>query len=874
MTSPLLETKFHIPAPRVEDVSRLRLLRVLENGLRAKHKLTLVSAPAGYGKTTLISAWLHSEKNSRKISWLSLDDGDNELIRFLSYWASNFHRVDQILGLESQHLLGTVQSLQPITVMDALINELAGFQHSIIVVLDDYHIINNPKIHETLEHFIEHQPANIHLIIITRQDPPLPLARMRARRQMTEIRAQHLRFTQEEAHQFFTQSMQLNLTEEATTALEERTEGWAAGLQLAGLALQNLTDPQGFIETFRGSHRYVLDYLAEEVIRQQGDEVRTFLTQTSVLDRFNANACSALTDRTDSQSMIDRLERSNLFVIPLDDERRWYRYHHLFADYLQSLLTKSELSVLYRKASTWHEANGLTSEAVRYALASSDMEFATDAIERALKEDATWSGFNLGVFTSWLEALPDQVLHIRPRLCLDAAHVFYAAGQLGRSESFISHAERSIERSPDREQVSALAMLYRGLIAAVRGEFQQAIEQITAARTRIPRENHLAHSSALYGMGQAYNGLGENDHAIECLLESSNEARSGGMLFPMVNSRCAAARLQVTQGRLSLAEQTCWDAIHYAENVRLPQLGLAWSLLGSIALERNNLVDAEKFLQDGLTLSREAHLNDDITWGLIYLARLRIAQGNSQDAIAAIQEAQNIVQAYGIPRLSLVISAHVAHMYLVTGQNQRGVEWAQEYTPLRGENPIDHAELTLARILMHSDKADDVTKILHSLLEKATPTGRVRTCIEAMALLGVFHHTKGDATNAVEWIGKALQLAEPEGYTRLFLDEGQPLLDLLPRARRFAPGLVDSIRSMEQAESKSRSVSSQQLPDPLSGQEIRVLNLIIAGKSNAEIADELVISIGTAKWHVHNVLQKLGAGNRAQAIARARELGQ
>lgn len=873
----LLAAKFHIPIQRSSLVGRPRLLNILQRGLEENRKLTLVSAPAGYGKTTIVAEWaagLRSgvAKTQTTTAWLSLDEADNEPTRFLRYFMTAFQQENRMLGIQARSLL-EMPNLPPLPhLFDDLLNDLAALDTPFVLILDDYHVIIHPAIRDVLEYFLDHQPAAIHLVLITRADPALPLARLRARRQMTEIRARDLRFTIDEARAFLGVA-NLPLAETALRALDERTEGWVAGLQLATLALQYQPDPANFIETFRGSHRYVLDYLAEEVLRQQGEVVRGFLTQTSILERFDAALCDFLTGRQDSRLIIAQLEQKNLFIIPLDDERRWYRYHHLFADYLRSLLTRAEQTALFKHASTWFQANKQASEAVRNALASSDMEFAADVIEWALQESTTWAAFDLGLYTSWLKALPDQALHTRPHLCLDAAHIFYAAGQLDRSEAYISQAERSFGSLPDQEQISALAGLYHGLITAVRGEFQQAITQITTAREHIPAENRLAHSSAFFSLGQAYYWMGENDRAIECYLRSSDEARAGEMLFPMVNSRCAAARLQVTQGRLRLAEQTSQQAIQYAENPQAPQLGLAWSLLGGIALERNNLADAERFLQTGLTLSRRAQLNDDITWGLIYLARLRVAQSNPQGAITTIQEAQNIVQAYGIPRLSHVIAAYVAHIQLITGRDQQALDWAREYKPIRGKNPVDHAELTLARVLLHFNKLDDVHDILNALLENAAQMGRGRTCIEAMTLYSWLNRAKGEAKNAVAWLEKALQRAAPENFVRLFLDEGAQLLELLPQARQSAPEFVDSIINAISTSPRLRPAPIEELPNPLSNQEIRVLKLIVNGKSNAEIAADLVISVGTAKWHVHNVLQKLGVGNRPQAIARARELG-
>ena len=876
MQTRFLETKFYIPSWREGGVTRLRLLERLQSGLIERRKLTLVSAPAGYGKTTLIAEWLWTIADNSQIAWLSLDESDNDLSRFLGYWVAAFDRVDESLGASAQTLLDMPQ-LPPLdSFLDGLINNLSALDDSILLVLDDYHLISNPKIHEALEYFLDHQPVQVHLAITTREDPPFPLARMRARGQMTEIRAHDLRFTPEEAGQFFNQSMKLHLTPQSVDDLEKRTEGWAVGLQLAGLALQSLPDPQKFIETFRGSHRYVLDYLAEEVLRQQGEEVRRFLAQTSVLERLNASLCNALTERSDSQTVLTRLEQSNLFIIPLDNERDWYRYHHLFADYLRTELNKSEAADLFKKSALWHEENDLVHEAVKYALASADADFAADVIERALDRHSTWSGGNVALLSSWLDVLPPQVFQSRPRLGLNSSRVLYLSGRFELAEQRINQTEQTLKSLPDTpelEQMLALAALYRGSIAAVHGDCEQAIEQITFAQSRIPRENHLAHARALFSLGVAYEIGEQTDTAVQNYLQSSDEAQSAGVLFLAINALGAAAQIQIKQGHLRLAEQSCHQAIQLAEGARIAPLGLAWSLLGGIALERNDIPSAEQYLQDGIPLSRQGGLVDDLVLGLAFLARLRTYQGDVANAIAATQEITSQMRKFGVPRMELLAAAIHARIELHMSQTQSAMHWEREYRAVRDESPHEFQDLTLARVLLATGRLEEIPPILNPLLEKAESAGRMQTCIEAMLLLGLFHHAKKDSQSALEWIGKSLRLAAPEGFVRIFLDEGNPLLDLLPKARPAAPELVDSLLGQNQPEGESRSAPIEQLPDPLSEQEIRVLKLIVAGKSNQQIADELVITVGTAKWHVHNVLQKLGVGNRPQAIARARELG-
>ena len=876
MPSHLLTTKFHAPVWRPASVSRPRLVAQLQAGLAEGRKLTLISAPAGYGKTTLAAEWLHALAGEPPVAWLALDARDDDPARFLSYCLAALQRIHPNLGQGIQSLLDLPQLALAPALLDALINDLAGLDAPLALALDDYHVIGQLAIHEALNYLVEHQPPNLHLFLLSRTDPPLHLARLRVRGQMTELRSHDLRFTAGEARQFFGLTPRLSLADETLRALNERTEGWVAGLQLAALALQHQPDPVTFIETFRGSHRYVLDYLADEVIRQQGEALRSFLIQTSVLERFTADACCALTGQPDAQAVIAQLEQANLFIVPLDDERVWYRYHHLFSDYLRTLLTKEQQTELCKKASVWHETREHMAEAVHYALASGDPEFAADVIERALNNKATWSGGNLAQWLSWLDALPAQAYQSRPQLSLDASRILYLGGRLDLAEQRIAQTEqtlKSLPATPEIEQMLALAALYRGAIAAVRGDSQQAIEQIAFARSRIPPENHLAHARAFFSLGLAREIADQTELAVENYLQSSAEAQSASVIFLAVHALCAAAQVQIKQGRLRLAERTCHAALQLAHGTRIAPLGLARVILGAIALERNDLAAAERLLGDGIVLARQGGLMDDVALGLALFVRLRVGQGDTDGALAVVQEVKSITQVYGIQRTDVLASAYLARLQLRMGQKSAAAQWAVEVRPLLAAVPHEFVEMTLARILLATDELEALPAILHSLLERATAAGRMQSCIEALLLLALCHHAKGDTAAALDRLGKSLRLAAAEGYTRIFLDEGKALLDLLPWARHCAPELVDSLLSMSSPGSGATPAPLGQSREPLSAQEVRVLRLIAAGKSNQEIAGELVISLGTAKWHVHNLLQKLGVTSRGQAMVQARELG-
>ena len=897
---PLLKTKLHIARRRPDMVSRPLLIKQLNE--RIQRKLTLITAPAGYGKTNLASEWIQSLQSEdtfrERITWLSLEEADSELIRFLSYMIAALQQAAPEIGAGARGLFEMAQRPPTNTVLNELINDLAGLDYHIMLVLDDYHVISHPEIHEALRYLVEHQPHQLHLVITSREDPPLPLARLRARGEMAEIRMYDLRFSLDETTQFFSDSMKLNLESDEIGVLEARTEGWIAGLQLAGFVLKNLPDHQAFMNTFSGSHRYVLDYLTDEVLHSQKEEVRQFLVQTAVLKRFNTDVCQAITGNPNSQLIIEQLEQTNMFIVPLDDERVWYRYHQLFADSLLTELSKAEASELYKQAAAWHAANGMIFEAVTYALESSDPEFTADTIDVALQQETTWSSGNLVLYSSWLEKLPAQVFAERPHLSLNAAFVLYLSGRFDDAIQLIALAESDLAAQPaaaDAENLLALAALYRGSIAAVQGDVEQAIELITFAQARLPRADHMAHARAFFSLGLANELSGQADDAARNFLLASDKAQSAGVLHLAVNARCSAAQVLINQGRLRLAEEACQTAIDLAEGQRFPPLGLALSILGGIALERNNLASAEQLLNEGIALSRQGMLLDHVIAGMAYYVHLTACQGNTAEFSKAFDEVNTIIEGYGVERIYSVVAAYQARMQLFLTDRQAVGQWAKAYEANRSDSAFEYGELTLVRyLLMSGDFADSanpvasevVLSILQSLLDTAGREGRLRTSMEIKLLFSRYYQDLGDIPIALKWLSEALEIAEPEGFIRIFLDEA-PVLELLLQVRETAPELVDAILGQQKSADEAASLTrverpvlseaerpaQSQLPEPLTEQELNILALIVGGNTNQQIADELFITVGTVKWHVHNILQKLGVNNRTQATIRAQELG-
>ncbi len=876
MDIPLIATKFHIPFWNESNILRPRLLDLLDIGLKENRKLSLISSPAGYGKTSLIASWLRYLADDKyQTLWLSLDDSDNDQTRFMYYLLAGFSRLGGDLADRIQTVLNLAQLPPSQIILSELINELSKSTKTTILILDDYHLIINSQIHEILENLIEHQPSQLHLVLVTRQDPPLQLGRLRAHREMTEIRARELRFAKDEAHQFFINTMKIELSDEITQAVEERTEGWIAGLQLAGLAFQNIKDPFRFIESFRGSHQYVLDYLAEEVISQQSDDVKKFLTTTCILERFSSDVCNYLTDRCDSQQIISYLDKSNLFVIPLDDERSWFRFHPLFTDYLRILVEKNDYFNINKKAAEWFAKNNLMEEAVRYALASQDLEFAGEIVEKALLYDATWSAGDITRLSAWLDALPIHILKNRPHLSIHASRVFYLAGRFDRAEKCIADAEQAAQLNPDissSQEILALAALYRGAIASVRGELAKAFEQTNSALEQLPPENHLAHARGYFSLGLAYELSGKLDLAAEHYHKSSSRAITAGVLFLSVHALCSESQVYLAQGKLTKAAEICRIAIDLAGENRIPPTGLARIILGSIELEGNNIQAGESYLTDGISLARKGGLVDDIVVGQLYLGRLYLTMGKFDRAQSEIDEAAALIQIFGVSRMNRLVAAISARINLLMGRIENTNEWVNSYQKIRTTNPQPFEELTLARYFLVSGKFGEISDMLPILQNTANQKIRVDIAIEAMILLGLYYYEINLINDAEQWIINSLKIAIPEGYIRIFLDEGKIMLNLLKQIRRKEPELVDKVLRSEKFEADKQGSELQKLPDPLSEQEIRVLRLIVMGKSNQEIASELVISVGTAKWHVHNILQKLGVNNRPQAIARAREL--
>ncbi len=914
MITQLLTTKLYVPQAHPNLVPRPRLSERLEEGMR--RKLTLVCAPAGFGKTTLLSEWRMVHLGCEwSLAWVSLDEGDNDPVRFLTYLVAALQTIESDIG---EAALASLRSPQPPpieSVVAALINDIAAVPEGFILVLDDYHVIEAQPIHDAIAFLLEHMPRQMHLVIATRTDPPLPLARLRARGQMTELRATDLRFTLEEAALFLNDAMGFDLSTRDAEELERRTEGWIAGLQLAALSMQGREDVSGFVEAFTGSNRYVLDYLVEEVLRRQPEPVTSFLLRTSVLDRMSSELCDAITETNGGQEMLERLDRKNLFVFTLDEERRWYRYHHLFAEALRHRLRQTQpdqMSGLHRRASEWYERNELTGEAVSHALAAEDFGRAARLVEQAA--EAVVKRGEWATLLGWFEALPDDLVRSRPRLCLYHAWALLSTVQLDAGEQRLRDAEHALgtgvqspaeasanqteqdtaEGRTESRELQGLVAGFRANIASRRGDPARAIELGHRALELLPEDNLFLRGPIAVLLGLAYRRSGDAVAASRIFTEAARISRTAGDIASALVAIWGLAGQQAKQGRLHEAAETYEQALVLAgEQGRgrlLPVAGLARMGMGEVLREWNNLDAAMRHLAEGFKLGVQAYpvvLHLD---GYVTLARVCQGRGDPHGALDAMRKAERLCE--GTPSVGQV-SAWRARLRLAQGDLGAANRWARACGLSVNDELSYHREvehITLARVLIAQDKHDEALLLLGRLLSAAHAGGRMGSVIEILVLQALALQAQGDMSRAVSTLARALSLAEPEGYVRTFVDEGAPVAALLSRVlkarQKGRPPTLPSVSSdyvgklaaalgvgaAPPGGGSDPSGMVGALVETLSERELEVLRLIASGLSNREIAQMLFVTPGTVKRHSHNIYGKLEVRSRAQAVARARDL--
>jgi LuxR family maltose regulon positive regulatory protein len=889
----LLITKNHLPQLPLNLVARPRLSRKLNEAMR--HRVALLSAPAGYGKTTLLTETLRESK--KPVGWVSLDTSDNNPGSFWTYVIGALQNVEP--GM-CQPILNALQSPDPPPtnwLLAALINSISSHEDDFALILDDYHAIESQTIHEGVSFVVEHLPPQVHLVIASRVDPPLPLARWRARGEIAEIRANDLGFSIEEAAAFFKKIAGITLNEQDLATLESRTEGWIAGLKMAAFSLTGKKDISGSIKAFSGSNRYILDYFADEVLNRQPPHVRQFLVETSILERLSGPLCDAVTERSDSQSMLVQLESANLFISPLDDERRWYRYHQLFAAILRSLLAKSASELvreLHRRASTWYEKEGLTEEAIDHSLLGSDAERVVGLLENA-------APFMLGQgqaakLLDYLARIPEPLIKRSPWLCVGFAWAAIMANKQDVLLPMLSRAIESFSESPDRlspgsranvQRIKGHTLSIQSLIAQSKDDFPRAIQLSEEANRELPGDdigNLLARAVNSLNLAACYQKTGDIAKAIPFLEELIAAGRETGFSYAALAAQGSLAEIEMQLSRLDRVAEICRKVIEqrtpWGGAYPLPGAALAYIVHGHLDYERNNLDGAVTHLTKGIELGEiSAHL-EPVLKGYLYMAELAQAQGNQESAIENIRRAENVGPWVVVPPEFHQIPAWKARLALRRSDSTAASDWArqQEISLPLSQLPGYQKEydyLTLVRLKIATGECRGLPVYLDEFIRNAEHQGRSAAVIEALVLKALALGCIGESAEAVITLDRALTLAE---YVRVFVNEGSPMAELLRNCASgsmhadYASKLLGMMIFQSQGQSGGRA-KTPGLIEALSERELEVLKLISLGKSNKEIAFELFLAVGTVKKHTSNIFGKLGVESRTQAITRARELG-
>jgi LuxR family transcriptional regulator, maltose regulon positive regulatory protein len=898
MPAGLLTTKFYFPPTRENLVSRPRLIERLTNGLRTP--LTLVSAPAGYGKTTLLSEWRAGVGKDVPAAWLLLDSGDNDLSRFLNHLAAAFESIKQGLVQNTSLLLKSPQPFPNEVIVTSLVNDLSigcssDFSRGCVLVLDDYHTITFPGIHEVVSSLIANLPPLVHLVILTRSDPPLPLSRLRARNQIIEIRAEHLRFTLDEGYTFMKQVMGIELKDKDIAILEARSEGWIAGLQLVALSLQGRNERQisEFIKAFSGSHHYIVDYLSEEVLQRQPEVIRSFLVQTSILESLSGPLCDAVLElsswsveidksiqadlvgedaQLSSQRILEYLDRSNLFLISLDEERCWYRYHNLFIDLLSQklrTLDPDHVAFLHQRASLWYQRYEYTDKAIYHTLAAKDWHRAIDLIDDA-SENAMQRG-EIHKIMSWINALPKTVALKSPRLFINASWATVFEGHFDETEKMLTEIKPNIRNN---EEFKSDWLAVQVWLARGRGQLSKAVELAKKALEYPESENPRSRYLLMFSLSFAYWHLGKIKETGETALEAIRLAEQVGNWHIRVLMLARLALVQAAQGQLHKAYSTYNLAL--TRGVGVPVWaggGAAQHCLAALYYEWNLLDKAKELAQMGLEYSQlSGHAEFQVN-SLRQLAYIYQAQGLLDKANEALFEADQVFHEHQLPAIfwGIVAASHV-QIALAQGDLDTAVYWSKQvqggysasfhYLKL----PLEQAKIALAQ----GDKAT-AARILADRYQTAVAERNRYAQIEIRILQAL---SSEDEKLIVDYIGEALTWAQEGGFIRIFLDQGKDVTPLLQKAARkgICIGYVSKLWSEFGLISNDIADGAQALIEPLSKRELQVIHLLAAGKSNQEIATELMIAVGTVKKHLNNIFSKLDVQNRTQCVARAREL--
>lgn len=888
----LLQTKFHIPTARTPLLARPHLLERLRAGQSGK--VTLVSAPAGFGKTTVVAEWLRT-LDQTAVAWLSLNKSDNDPTQFLDYLVGAIYKAIGQGSRMTQPVRPLSEPPQPNAILTALLNELSTQRHPLLLALDDYHLIDNQAVHDILLFLIEQMPSQLHLVLLTRTDPPLALARLRVHREITEVRSTDLRFTPTEVTSFLNQIMGLQLTRDQAAALEARTEGWVASLQLAALSLQHEGDADRFITTFSGSHRHILDYLTEEALQHQPPEVRDFLLKTSILERMSAPLCDLLTERSDSQAILTRLEQTNLFLIPLDNHRQWYRYHHLFADLLRRLLQAvagdEGLALLHTQAARWFAEQEQMEDAVHHALTGGDYPLAVDLIVAA--ELAVENKGNVYTLMNWYKALPESLLRARPKLTIRYAHKMMMNAQPDAAEALLSSPWLADLSDPElRGEIAVL----RGYTTLPRRDYERTAHYAQEAEALLPDTNDF-YGGVFSLYGYVAMEKGDLEGAITALLRAATWNQAAGRTRGAIGDYMLVAHLYRQQTKMAEADKIMQACVKLVEGTTWTAEGDVYHQIAGAYVGRGEWSLAESYARKGLAIYRKIGDNSGVRRALLDLAFLKRIQRNYATAQALLQEAAQLTvgpeDTWGPVHLELL----TIELAWFQGEPALMQRWLQTEPAWQSEFPIDAkvARCLYATLLATDEQTPTLSAQLFvdfvALLDEAEKKQNLYLRCFVLTLLALAEWVNGQCVNAFVHLQNAFDLAAPTGYLLCFLENGQPVQTLIQAAHAAGVGgdfAQKVLQAFEQLATENdqpvASVAKQYLPgkpfqtptvliEPLTEREAEVLALIAAGLNNQAIADRLVISVATVKRHISNFYGKLGVEQRTQALVRARELG-
>ncbi len=907
MDTSLLNTKLYIPPIPPEIVSRSRLIEHLTAGLH--RKLTLISAPAGFGKTTLLSEWIHEESGwttmtRPKFAWLSLDRDDNDPIRFWSYIIGAIQTIQTDVGKSCLKILQSPNPVVAESFLTILINDIDDRLEDFVLVLDDYHLIETKTIHQAMVFFIDHVPPQLHLVIAGRTDPPLLLARLRGSGQLDELRTTDLRFTSEETATFLNQVMALHLTDENITTLENRTEGWIASLQMAGASMQGRDDISNFIKGFSGTHHYIMDYLTEEVLQRQEQHIQSFLLKTSILECLSGSLANVVTGGNDGQERLEQLASANLFLVPLDDDRKWFRYHQLFADLLRNQLIKTEphlLPGLHQRASEWFEQEGLVAEAVNHALIIEDYERAADLIESIAVP--LIRVIRLSEARFWLVKMPFELIETRPWLCVILAKVHLAAGEYDTGERFLNKAESLIsgkegikffKSAEDYNRIRNHMTALKATLTTTYGDISSAIELCHETLKHLPDDQLTTRCMLTWNLGAAYFIRGEVSIASRHLEEAFKLSQPTGNNFIALICLGYQADIQVTLGHLHKAAELDRRAIElgvqWGGGNPLAATSYAYISMAQILYQWNRIDEAMSHLKQGIELSKggaEAIVATMAFPGVALLSELHDTEGIASQTL---EQVKRIASASHIARNSNIVNAWMARLLIARGDLPSAQQWIESHRSsdlnlhALPDTSSEFEYLTLVRVNIARGDVDELPELLEQLCQLAEAEGRIGSEIEILTLQSIALYLNGKIDEALEAFRRALSLAEPEGYLRIFVDEGNPVKELLQLAasRGIAIDYVDRIlnafepsTSAPGSDRRQTKVRTTRLPTskPLSARELEVLQLLAAGATSKEIANELFLSVRTVKKHTENIYSKLDVHKRTLAVDRACRLG-